>query len=90
MTHFATSLCIDEVSHMCVDICPEACIHAEESVDRIAFIDAAACTDCGLCVPACPNSAIFAEADLPADEVEFAKITTLYFTDRDAARAMIP
>lgn len=89
MTYYSTSACIDEVNQMCVDICPVDCIHVEDGVDRMVFIDPAGCIDCDACVPACPISAIYAEADLPAELAIFAKIHPLYFSDREAARAMV-
>jgi ferredoxin len=75
---------------MCVDVCPVQCIHTEEGSDRMAFIDNDACIDCAACVPACPESAIFAEEDLPDEERAFIEITNLYFRDRDSARARLP
>ena len=32
------------------------------------------CIDCAVCVPECPANAIFAEEDLPPDELAFIKI----------------
>ncbi len=89
MTYYATSACIDEVNQMCVDICPVDCIHLEDGVDRMVFIDPDGCIDCDACVPACPRSAIYADADLPEDQTIFATIHPLYFRDRQAARAML-
>ncbi|MBM3139860.1 MAG: 4Fe-4S ferredoxin [Chloroflexi bacterium] len=90
MPFYTTSRCVGELNRMCVDVCPVQCIHAEEGVDRMAFIDPGACIDCAACVPACPVSAIFAEADLPPAERSFIQVTALYFTDRAAARARVP
>ncbi|MBT5774571.1 MAG: 4Fe-4S binding protein [Dehalococcoidia bacterium] len=89
MTYYTTSACIDEANQMCVDICPVDCVHIEDGVDRIAFIDPDGCIDCGACEPACPISAIYSEAALPESMAIFAKIHPLYFTDREAARAMV-
>ena len=90
MTYYATSRCVGETNQMCVDICPVQCIHTEEGVDRMVFIDPDACIDCDACRPACQVSAIYAEGARPGDQALFAEITALYFTDRDAARAMVP
>lgn len=89
MTHTITSRCLGELNRMCVDICPVQCVHIEEGVDRMCFIDPAACIDCGACVPACPVSAIFPERDVPAEEALFAHIGRLYFADRGAARTLL-
>ncbi|MPN21781.1 Ferredoxin 1 [bioreactor metagenome] len=32
------------------------------------------CIDCAVCIPECPANAIFAEEDLPADQLAFIKI----------------
>lgn len=90
MTYYATSLCVGEVNQMCVDICPVQCIHTEDGLDRMVFIDPDACIDCGACVPACPVTAIYAADELPEDQAVFAEIAALYFKDKDAARAMVP
>jgi Fe-S-cluster-containing hydrogenase component 2 len=90
MAFYTTSRCLDEVNQMCVDVCPVQCIHTEEGIDRMAFIDADACIECGACVPACPISAVFAETDLPPEEAIYIRITALYFSDRTAARALLP
>lgn len=90
MTYYSTLLCVGEVNQMCVDICPVQCIHTEDGLDRMVFIDPDACIDCGACVPACPVSAIYAANELPEDQAVFAEIAALYFKDKDAARAMVP
>ena len=37
-------------------------------------IDPDECFDCAGCIPECPANAIFAEEDLPADQLAFIKI----------------
>jgi ferredoxin len=32
------------------------------------------CIDCAVCIPECPVNAIYAEEDLPADQLNFIKI----------------
>jgi ferredoxin len=32
------------------------------------------CIDCALCVPECPVNAIYADDDVPADQLEFIKL----------------
>lgn len=90
MTYTITSACIDVTDRSCVDVCPVDCIHFEEGVDRMLYIDPDECIDCGACEPACPVSAIFAEDDVPEGERVFTEINRLWYLDRAAARAMIP
>ena len=37
-------------------------------------IDPDECIDCAVCIPECPANAIFAEEDLPADQLAFIKL----------------
>jgi len=90
MTYVITQPCIDVVDQSCVDVCPVDCIHFEEGVDRKLYIDPDECIDCGACEPACPVSAIYAEDDVPEDQSVFTEIDSLWYQDRDAARAKIP
>ena len=89
MTYVITTPCIDTTDQSCVDVCPVDCIHFEEGVDKILYINPDECIDCGACEPACPVSAIFAEDDVPADQAKFTEINALWFTDKDAARAKV-
>ena len=73
----------------CFDVCPVDCIHFEEGLDKILYIDPDECIDCGACEPACPVSAVYAEDDVPEEEAAFTEINALWFTDKDAARAKI-
>ena len=90
MTYVITQPCIDVLDQSCVDVCPVDCIHFEDGVDRKLYIDPDECIDCGACEPACPVSAIFAEDDVPEDQVLYTEIDALWFQDRDAARSKIP
>ena len=90
MTYVITSACIDVTDQSCVEVCPVDCIHFEEGVDHMLYIDPDECIDCGACEPACPVSAIFAEDDVPEAERPFTDINRLWYTDRPAARAAIP
>ena len=90
MTYTITQPCIDVLDQSCVDVCPVDCIHYEEGTDRMDYIDPDECIDCGACEPACPVSAIFAEDDVPEDQEIFKEINTLWYTDKDAARAKVP
>ncbi|MAQ58648.1 MAG: ferredoxin [Chloroflexi bacterium] len=89
MTYVITTPCIDTMDQSCVDVCPVDCIHFEEGLDKILYIDPDECIDCGACEPACPVSAVYAEDDVPEEEAAFTEINALWFTDKDAARAKI-
>ncbi|MCK9496136.1 MAG: ferredoxin family protein [Dehalococcoidia bacterium] len=89
MTYVITQPCIDTMDQSCVDVCPVDCIHFEEGVDKMLYIDPDECIDCGACEPACPVSAIFAEDDTPEDQTRFLEINKLWYADKDAARAKI-
>ena len=58
MTFVITETCIDEQDQSCVEVCPVDCIHFEEGVDKILYIDPVECIDCGACEPVCPVDAI--------------------------------
>jgi NAD-dependent dihydropyrimidine dehydrogenase PreA subunit len=90
VTYVITSACIDVQDQSCVDVCPVDCIHFEEGVDKMLYIDPDECIDCGACEPACPVTAIFAENDVPAAESVFTEINELWYKDAAAARAKIP
>ncbi len=86
MTYVITSACIDVKDQSCVEVCPVDCIHFDENADTMLYINPDECIDCGACEPACPVSAIFAEADVPESEQEFTRINALWFEDAEAAR----
>src|SRR5262245_10111719 len=73
----------------CVEVCPVDCIHYEEGADRMLYINPLECIDCGACQPACPVSAIFPEADVPADQAFFTPINSQWYEDAAAARAQV-
>jgi len=64
MTHVVCEPCRDCKTMDCVQRCPVDCFYEGE---RMLYIHPEICTDCGLCVPACPVAAIFHE-DLVPDE----------------------
>ena len=89
MIYYIVEPCIDLLDKSCVEVCPVDCIHFEEGVDRMEYIDPHECIDCGACEPVCPVTAIFAEDDLPEDQAEYADININWFKDPDAVRARI-
>ncbi|HIG41433.1 MAG: 4Fe-4S binding protein [bacterium] len=88
MTYVITEACIDVLDASCQAVCPVECIYQDEE-DLICFIDPDACTDCDVCVSACPVGAIFADSDTPAASQQFIEINALWFKDKTAARARV-
>lgn len=89
MTYVITSACIDVKDQSCVEVCPVDCIHFDETLDAMLYINPEECIDCGACEPACPVSAIFAEEDVPEAERAFIRINALWYEDPAAARDAI-
>ncbi len=89
MPFVITEPCIDTTDQACVSVCPVDCIHFEQGVDRMLYINPAECIDCGACQPACPVSAIFPEGDVPAASQKFIEINSLWYEDPAAARARV-
>ncbi len=71
MTYVVTDNCIRCKYTDCVEVCPVDCFH--EGPNFLA-IDPEECIDCSLCVPECPINAIYAEDDLPADQLHFLEL----------------
>ena len=71
MTYVVTEGCILCKHTDCVDVCPVDCF--VEGPNFLA-IDPDGCIDCAVCVPECPENAIFAESDLPEDQTQFIEI----------------
>ena len=89
MTYVIAEPCVDTMELSCVAVCPVDCIHDNEGVDRMLYIDPNECIDCGACEPECSVQAIFTEDALPADQAPYTEINALWFTDRDGARARV-
>ena len=60
-----------------------------EEGDRMCYVEPNDCIDCGVCEGACPVGAIFEEAAVPKESVEFTEINALWFEDKSAARARV-
>ncbi|CAB9495199.1 ferredoxin FdxA [Alteromonas macleodii] len=71
MTFVVTDKCINCKHTACVDICPA---DAFREGSNFLVIDPEECVDCGLCVPECPEEAIFAESELPDEAQTFIQI----------------
>lgn len=68
MTHVVTENCIKCKFTDCVDVCPVDCFREGPN---FLVIDPDECIDCAVCVPECPANAIFAEEDVPQDQLSF-------------------
>ena len=71
MTHVVTDNCINCKHPDCVEVCPVDCFHAGPN---FLVIDPDECIDCAVCIPECPANAIYAEEDLPADQIAFVQL----------------
>ena len=71
MTYIVDEQCI-KCKHMdCVEVCPVDCFYEG---DNFIVINPEECIDCGLCEPACPVKAIYAEDEFPPDQIPFIEI----------------
>jgi ferredoxin len=68
VTFVVTESCIRCKYTDCVDVCP---VDAFREGPNFLVIDPDDCIDCAVCVPECPVEAIFAEEDVPADQIDF-------------------
>jgi ferredoxin len=68
MTFVVGDNCIKCKFTDCVEVCPVDCFHEGPN---FLVIDPDECIDCTLCEPECPAEAIFAEDDVPQEQLEF-------------------
>ena len=71
MTYVVTENCIKCKYTDCVDVCPVDCFREGPN---FLVIDQDECIDCTLCVAECPVGAIFAEEDMPLDQLDFVEL----------------
>ena len=71
MTHVVTEACIGCKYTDCVDVCPVDCFLEGPN---FLTIDPDECIDCAVCIPECPVEAIYAEEDLPRDQLHMIEI----------------
>ncbi len=71
MTFVVTENCIKCKYTDCVEVCPVDCFHEGPN---FLVIDPDECIDCSLCEPECPANAIYAEEDLPDDQMHFIEL----------------
>jgi NAD-dependent dihydropyrimidine dehydrogenase PreA subunit len=89
VTYVIAEPCVDVLELSCVAVCPVDCIHYDQGVDRMLYIDPNECIDCGACEPECSVEAIRVEDQLPAAWVPYTEINALWYTDKEAARAKL-
>ncbi len=90
MTYVVTEACVRCKYTDCVAVCPVDCFHEGP---EFLVIDPEGCIDCGVCVPECPIGAIYAEPDLPPDQLGFVEINARLAAEWpviDAARDPLP
>ena len=71
MTHVVTESCIRCKYTDCVDVCPVDCFREGPNM---LVIDPDECIDCAVCIPECPVNAIYAEEDVPQEQMAFIKL----------------
>ena len=86
MTHVITESCIGTKDTACVDVCPVDCIHPNPEYEDVnehdmLYIDPDVCIDCGLCVGECPVQAIYAEEDLPEEQMKYIQINADWYNN---------
>ena len=78
MTHVVTDNCVDCKFTDCVLVCPVDCFYQNETQ---LVIDPDECIDCSACVAECPVEAIYAEDELPEEQM-----MALEFNTNESAR----
>ena len=68
MTFVVVEDCIKCKHTDCVEVCPVDCFHEGPN---FLVIDPDECIDCAACIPECPEEAIYADSDLPDEEMEW-------------------
>ena len=71
MAFIVTESCIKCKHTDCVEVCPVDCFYEGPN---FLVIHPEECIDCALCEPECPTDAIWADDELPAEEMPFVDI----------------
>ena len=90
MSYIIGSKCVSVCDTACVAVCPVDCIHGpldkegmgmevenmskEEIQNQQLYINPEDCIECGACLPECPVEAIWADDELPAEQIPFIEI----------------
>jgi ferredoxin len=78
VTYVIAQPCVDVKDKSCIAECPVDCIYEG---DRMLYIQADECVDCGACEPVCPVEAIYYEDDVPPQWKGFSKVNTEFFVE---------
>lgn len=71
MSHVVCDPCINCTDTACVAVCPVDCFKLGPN---FVVIDPNECIDCAVCVPECPEQAIFADNEIPPGQEEFVRL----------------
>ena len=89
MAYVVTESCIKCKYTDCVEVCPVDCFYEGP---EFLVIHPDECIDCGLCEPECPIEAIYADDELPENQIEFieinAKLADVYENITEAKDAL--
>ena len=89
MAYVVTESCIKCKYTDCVEVCPVDCSYEGP---EFLVIHPDECIDCGLCEPECPIEAIYADDELPENQIEFieinAKLADVYENITEAKDAL--
>jgi Fe-S-cluster-containing hydrogenase component 2 len=89
MAYVIAAPCVDHLDQLCVQVCPVDAIAHDPGIDRKAYIDPAACIDCGACERVCPQGAILPAARLRPEWRVYAEIDQGWWIDPEWARAAV-
>lgn len=76
MAFVVTEACVDTKDKSCIQVCPVDCLYEGE---RMMYINADQCINCGACEPVCPVSAIRFDDELEGDDEKFIDINADFF-----------
>ena len=74
MAYIITDACIGAKHTGCVDVCP---VNAFREGDEMLFIDPDVCISCNACLTECPTHAIYPEASVPKDQIQYIQINAI-------------
>jgi NAD-dependent dihydropyrimidine dehydrogenase PreA subunit len=73
MPFVITEPCVNVKDKACVDVCPVDCIYEFNGENQL-YIHPDECIECGACQPVCPVSAIFMDAEVPAEQQKYIQL----------------